>query len=349
MKLTNKKFLSILEENSKENPFNIDEYDKQSVIDCRLNYNPNSRIFIEMTCVECSKVCTKILRRQSCNINFLTYCSQCNQRRTFNKLYGVDHISQLEEIKEKKRETCKKNFGVEYPSQSKEIKQKIEDSNLKNYGCKNVFQNEEIKERIKQKNIENLGVEYPMQSKICKEKSKKTCKEHFGVEYSLQDKHIRELGKQTSLDRYGVENYGALTRPQKYEFDNLKFDSFWELAFYLYHIDKDHDIEREPCKFEYYVGNAKHYYFPDFRVGNKYYEIKGDHLIDFYKNGKIKTLKTLSKGVTTESKEKYKCMKKHNVRLIYSKQIKKYIDYVESNYDKDFLDNLKVNKKNEKD
>ena len=79
---------------------------------------------------------------------------------------------------------------------------------------------------------------------------------------------------------------------------------------------------------------------PDFKIGNKYYEIKGDQFLEFYKNGNPKTLKN--------NKEKYNCMKKHNVMLIWSKQIKKYIDYINNKYGDNYLDKFKVEYEKEK-
>jgi glutathione peroxidase-family protein len=39
-------------------------------------------------------------------------------------VYGVEHISQASEVREKCKQTCLKNFGVEFPMQSKEVIEK---------------------------------------------------------------------------------------------------------------------------------------------------------------------------------------------------------------------------------
>ena len=50
-------------------------------------------------------------------------------------------------------------------------------------------------------------------------------------------------------------------------FENESFDSSWELAFWIYHLDNSIKIEHEPVFFEYIDSNQKlHRYYPDFRV-----------------------------------------------------------------------------------
>ena len=66
-------------------------------------------------------------------------------------------------------------------------------------------------------------------------------------------------------------------------------DSSWEVYFYIYYKDNGSNIKHEPCSFEYFVNGKKHLYYPDFKVSNRYYEIKGEQFIERYKNGKIKT------------------------------------------------------------
>ena len=69
-------------------------------------------------------------------------------------------------------------------------------------------------------------------------------------------------------------------RSRNYLYNDLIFDSSWELAFYIYHKDNNIDIDRCVKSFPYVVNNKTHYYFPDFIVDNKLIEIKGPHLID---------------------------------------------------------------------
>jgi hypothetical protein len=56
--------------------------------------------------------------------------------------YGVENISQLDEVKNKKKNTTRKNYGVDNPFQSEVIKEKIKSTNLEKYGVKSVMQTE---------------------------------------------------------------------------------------------------------------------------------------------------------------------------------------------------------------
>ena len=124
---------------------------------------------------------------------------------TIKEKYGVENISQLEEIKEKKRKTCMKNHGVDYPTQSKEVMEKIKQSVNEKYGVDYVSQLEEVKEKRKKTCMENYGVEVPIQSDIIKEKIKATCMEKYGVEHIAQSEDMKEKKKKTCLEKYGVE------------------------------------------------------------------------------------------------------------------------------------------------
>ena len=202
-------------------------------------------------------------------------------------------------------------FGTENPSKAEEVKKKTRETNLKKYGYESPSKSNIVKQHTIENNLEKYGVEYPNQL----------------PEYS--NKHIKKW-KDTMIELYG----STKVQIPKYTYDELPFDSSWELAFYIYHKDKKHKIMREPTNFSYIKNSETHLYFPDFKVNGKYYEIKGDNRLEFYKNGKVKTLKN--------DKEKYKCMKEHNVILIWSKQISEYLNYVEKVYGKRYLNEFRT-------
>lgn len=56
------------------------------------------------------------------------------KKQTCLETYGVEHPSQLDDIKKKKRETCLKNYGVDNPSKCPEIQQKKIGTCLERYG-----------------------------------------------------------------------------------------------------------------------------------------------------------------------------------------------------------------------
>ena len=145
-------------------------------------------------------------------------------------------------------------------------------------------------------------------------------------------------------DEVKREKYGSASAVGNYKYKNELFNSSWELAFWIYHKDKNHPIKREPKAFDYCVGKSIHQYWPDFKVYNKYYEIKGDRFLVFDKNGKIIDFQTFERKRTKMASAKYKCLRDHHVRLITWKQIKKYLKYIKNTYGEDYLDKYKIKK-----
>jgi hypothetical protein len=193
----------------------------------------SSQKFIEFICTKCNENTSK---RFDFIIKYKPVCHNCSYsdkgnkaRNTMMLKYGVENISQLEEIKNKKKETTLKNYGVKHNSQNQEIKNKKKETTLKNYGVeypqqlanirnksKNTClinygvehpsQSEEIKEKCKQTNLQKFGVEFASQNENFKDRVKKTCIEKYGVEYPQQSKEIREKSKKTCLINYGAEH-----------------------------------------------------------------------------------------------------------------------------------------------
>jgi hypothetical protein len=61
-----------------------------------------------------------------------------NFQKIIKDKYGVINASQIEEVKEKKKETMLKHYGVENPMQSDEIKNKRDTNNINKYGTQNI-------------------------------------------------------------------------------------------------------------------------------------------------------------------------------------------------------------------
>jgi hypothetical protein len=133
----------------------------------------NSLTFIEFKCPCCKNNTSK--RFQYINL-YDAICNNCSNKygkykanKTILSKYEVENISQLEEVKNRKKETTLKNYGVEHNSQCQLIKDK------------------KIKTCLK-----NNGVEHPQQSKIIYNKTKETCLKNYGVEHPLQNLEIAE-------------------------------------------------------------------------------------------------------------------------------------------------------------
>jgi len=150
-----------------------------------------------------------------------------------------------------------------------------------------------------------------------------------------------EKGKQTCLQKYGAPNWlmteeGVKRRKARYFYNDIKFDSSWELAVYIYAIDHNEDIIREPVVLEYYIEDKIHYYIPDFLYNNKLIEIKGNHLI---KNGK---LQNVYKKSSYKDEAKQKCLEENNVIIWQDQDIKFALEYVKNKYGYKYLRQFKI-------
>ena len=79
---------------------------------------------------------------------------------TLNKKYGLDNVSQIPEIKNKKIKTSLINFGVEHPTQSEIIKNKTKETCIKKYGSDNPSKVKKFQQKRVQTIIDKYGVEH---------------------------------------------------------------------------------------------------------------------------------------------------------------------------------------------
>jgi hypothetical protein len=187
----------------------------------------NSQKFIDFICIKCKGNTSK---RFEFIIKYNAFCHSCSYngkgikaRNTMLIKYGVENISQLDYIKNKKKETTFKNFGVEHNSQSQIIKNKKVETTFKNFGVEYPQQSKEIRDKGKITCFNNYGVDHPAQSDEIREKYKITCLKKYGVEHNFQSKEIRDKGKNTFLKKYGVEHPSQTKEfKDKYRLTSLK-------------------------------------------------------------------------------------------------------------------------------
>ena len=277
------------------------------------------------------------------------WCLTCGKPTAFismNKGYrqhcGKKCLCMDKNVQEKRLNTNLDRYGYKTSFSTKETQDKVKETIFQKYGVKNVFQSEEIKEKIKQTNLDKYGVENPQQRPEVKEKTRETNLKKYGNTCTLQVPEIKEKAIQSILGKYGTENifsseYGkekikqtnlkkfGVENPQQnreiqkktlshYTYNNLNFDSSWELAVYIYCIDNNICINRLPTKFTYYDKyNKKHYYFPDFLIEDTLIEVKGPQYLD--KDGQLK------------DKNKQKCINDNNVVVWTAEKIQPYLNY----------------------
>ena len=228
--------------------------------------------------------------------------------------YGVDNPLKCPEIKERAVKACLDKFGVNTPFESKEIREKAVKSVIQNYGVDNVFKSDSVKRKIAETNISRYGVAKTFCSKSIQEKCRQTFNAKYNGNSPMVDPEVR-----------------AKTR-KRYTYEGLQFDSSWEVAFYIFHKDAGHDIVLHPRHgFEYYHNDKRHWYFPDFIVNGKYYEIKGSQFFD----GTGNLVNPFDPSINEQWKYKLQCMKDNNIAIITD--CTEFIRYVCLTYGKEYI------------
>lgn len=263
-------------------------------------------------------------------------------KQTFLEKYGVENPNQIEQVRQKIEQTNLKKYGVKHVFQAKEVQEKIKQTCLERYGTDHFFQAEEVKEKIRQTQIERYGKWYTSTNEY-KQKCEQTCLKKYGVPSHNQAKVCKEKMMQTFLNHYGVDNvrksvYMAQHRKQRYEYDNIRFDTMPELAFYIYWTDLGKIVEHNSVSFSYFLDGKVHKYFPDFKIDEDLYEIKGDQFLK--EDGTWQNPFDHSQDKLFEAK--HQCAIKNHVHILYGQDYQKYIDYVVKTYSKDFLEIFKT-------
>lgn len=228
--------------------------------------------------------------------------------------------------REKIKKTCIEKYGVDNPAKASEVKEKTRQTCLKKYGTRFAAQNKKVREKIKQTTFEHFGVTCSLLSKEYLKKKEKIFLNKFGVDNPAKAPEIKEKMVKTRFERYGT-----FMPTCKYRYDGLVFDSSWEVAFYIYFTDKGKKVEKCKEYFEY----EDHKYYPDFKMDNEYYEIKGEQ---FFKENKFIDP---YKGNNKKAKNKWDCMIKNNVKILRYKECKTFLNYVNKKYGKGFIQTLK--------
>lgn len=254
------------------------------------------------------------------------YCTSCmhavqsehidwNKRNEKTKATLIEKYGTVDEAYKKRNETTEavwlEKYGVKHAWQAESVKDKIKNTCLERYGAKNGGYTDQAKEKMKDTFIKNYGVDNPWKAEEIKDKIKNTMIEKYGVEYFTQTSEYQKKAK------------------KRYTFENESFDSSWELAFFIFHKDKNINIKRCTTGFPYVDDNgSSHIYYPDFEIDGKFFEIKGRQ---FFTEG------VFDGGIykTSSYKNKIECMNRNNVELVTD--VTNYLNYIKSNYGKDYL------------
>lgn len=268
---------------------------------------------------------SKTTCRQNYEVDYYLQTKECIERtKTIcQEKYGVSNVSQVPEIRQKQEQTNLERYGAISSLANREIIEKGKQTMIAKYGVESALQSLEILEKAKATNLKKYGTENPMQSEIVKAKMKQTNLVRYGFENPLASPEIRAKAHQTLVEHYGT-NHAPI---QKYFYQDEFFDSFPELCFYLYHIKNNIKIIREPIELNYEFEGKLYHYYPDFKVGDSIYEIKGDQFLA--EDGSWCCPYDKSKDEQFELK--HKCALENSIVILYEKDYIKYINWFHEN------------------
>lgn len=162
----------------------------------------------------------------------------------------------------------------------------------------------------------------------------------YGVGCSLLANEVRKQISETMIKRYKVEYYAQTSEfhkiaRKKYKhpkYPELSFGSSWEFKVYDFLTEHHIEFEYQPdTVFHYECDGKKHTYHPDFKVGNKIVEVKGDQFFRMNETtGKEEMFcPNRQRGITDEEylakcrtqEAKHQCMLANNVIILRGKHI----------------------------
>lgn len=242
---------------------------------------------------------------------------------------------ELKNINEKRRKTIEQKTKEE---REKSVK-KQQDTMLKKHGGKTTMESPKLKNKVYKTKTKKYKNKYYTNPK----KAKDTLIKTKGITCGCQSVNENGIKKTiiTNNKKYGC-NY-----PQQnpdwynnhkgfvhYMYNDICFDSSWELVFYIWLVDHNIRFEYHPAPFDYYWSEniSYHKYYPDFKLWNNTY-------IEFKRPDLYKNMITFN---GSKENAKYLCMVKNNV-IIYT-QCEKYEKYIEDKYGKNYIKQFKNTK-----
>ena len=298
------------------------------------------------TCVECH---TSVIRKcQSVKLTYKRYgkllCGKCGMKnrtitaedrkrasetRKRNNLikYGVENISQVESVRQKKSETMK---AKKVNWQQRQAKR--QDTILKKYGSKEAFykKSEEVRE---QHNMEKYGVKSTLSIPEVRKKIWMTSMEKYNTGIPSNNTESRKNSvrkyRNTCLAKYGLYNYMYSEEYRKtmhdqcrYSYGGYDFGSRWTLCFYIYYTELGKEVSFATTEYVYKNDRGKEdKYKPDFKMDGELYDIRGD---EYYYGGK--KYEAFCKSAL------YKFIEEKGIHIITLDEISMYYEYIEWRY-----------------
>lgn len=256
----------------------------------------------------------------------LGHCKKCHKRCKYTSIIDgyrtfccIECSNKDESLKKKRSESYKEYYKNEddcakkdrYERQSKSLK-------MTNLRKPQYIKDEEYKKRgIAISNAYKSKPEEEKKKEI--EKRSKTRSENWKLYPEEKKQMIIEKRKNAQLKKFNG-HWAAQTpefaknRRKGILYDNIMFDSKWEIDLYILCKQLNLNFEYHPnITFGYTYDGAIHYYQPDFIIDGKLYEVKGGQ---FFKNDKMICPFDRNDYKDGLFEAKHQCMINNNVTIL---------------------------------
>lgn len=165
--------------------------------------------------------------------------------------------------------------------------------------------------------------------------------------YGTHTYNNREKARTTSIAKYGVpipiQNKMIGDKAHyKYTYQGIKFDSSYDLSYYIWLTDHKYRFEYRPnIQFDYYYDGNLHKYNPDFRVDGELVELKGRHFFKD-KDPSKEMVNPYNHNMDGLYEAKHQCMIRNQVKIIVD--CSEYETYVANTYGKDYIASFRNHK-----
>lgn len=168
--------------------------------------------------------------------------------------YGVNSMSQLPEVKEKRKQTCLQKYGVEYVTQSQEMKLKSSKTKQERYGDAN-YNN--------------------------REKASQTCLERYGATSNWGSSDDKINGRGTQMKIWGHDNFNNRKKAVKTCIERYGEDYYIKQVKKMQSSISSHNNSNVNKHFAAYLTECFIKYENEFPIENFFYDFKiGNYLIE---------------------------------------------------------------------
>ena len=298
---------------------------------------------VTFVCCDCKTVQSLMLKSIKA---YPIMCRSCNMSRRFDnpeycakikhtlvERYGVENFAQSKEYREAFKRTCQQRYGVDHFGQTAEVKTKIRTTTLRHFDGIG-FASKELRDKQRATMMHKYNAYHNMVSPELKQQffDSLTAK-YGGIGNAVPS--IYQKQQSTMIDRYGDKSPVRIPEiaeryQKKYQYDNEWFDSLPEIQYYINLKESGEPFEYHPkIHYTYEYDHKKHYYYPDFKVGEEYIELKGPHFfgakcskdVDL-SDTTVTMINPYNRKYDQLAQAKYECMKRNNIKIIIVDSIK---------------------------